>query len=96
MSEEPEEVDDGDDYTLADQVADALSEASDGNLTGFVVVMEWLNPDGSRALSMLKSPSTPPWELQGWLYHILQDPEPFDLQAFLEGTGAFSDDDDDD
>lgn len=50
-------------------IQDALSDIDpEALVAGFVCVVEWIEPDGSSALSLLHSPM-PPWHRDGLLKH---------------------------
>ena len=61
--------------TAQTQIEQAIQQAApeDGwYLSGWVVVAEWVPPEGQRVLSRIHSPGLTPWAQSGFLYDALE------------------------
>lgn len=77
-------------------VQNAIAATADdgGMLAGFVVVAEWIESDGSQALSVFHSPM-PPWHLDGLLKYARTFQPPM-IPLALGGDWCDDDEDDED
>ena len=57
---------------IREAVHDALRQFNpDSILTSWVVVCEWVTPDGSRALGTAHAATTTPWTAKGMLFEVM-------------------------
>jgi hypothetical protein len=61
---------------------EAQAPFPDAALTGWIVIAEWLTPDGEKKLARLNSEDASHWQVSGYLHDAL-----FNEEVALEGSG---------